>query len=339
MDDQFAICVWDTKSDIVNEFCEVLKLSFNKEVDISHVRDQFIWQHTQNPFGSSIVLYAVDVEKNVIASIQTFMVRKIVYNDFRIICYESGNSATSPDYRKQGLWSRLFNHGIQVMNDNNASFWYGFPNKISYPILLRIGATDYGKLNYLIKPTGNYFKLPYYYILKKNEMKNFVQDPKEMNKRFTSLEIDDNVLKTERDNNFKNLWYGERNSDYYNWRLFHSPMYTYENVEDDRCTAFIKRGYRSGLHEVKLVDVLFRVEDSLIRKAVKDLCRTIREFYKPDFISISLTIDHPYYEKFASEGFYRAPVTVKLVNYPLRGCPPGLEKKPFALSNLDFDVE
>lgn len=73
--------------------------------------------------------------------------------------YQSGFSATSSKHRGKGLWPKLMKFSERYLSENNASFIYGFPNSVSYPVFIKkLGYESFDMHRVRIWPTALWSK-------------------------------------------------------------------------------------------------------------------------------------------------------------------------------------
>ena len=341
MSNTFEIKIWDPNNDeIVSQFLNVLCLSFNNK-DI-FTKESFLWTHRDNPAGSSIISYALDKKIDSVVAICPFLVCKMRIQDEEYFGTQAVDVATHPDYQKLGLLKKLSSYSLDQSSRRNAVFFFTFPNHLSgsYRGFLKLGIKDQGRFYYLFKPVRNHLKIPYLLLKKRNELKIFNQTPKLQPESINLQIIGDqlNFFINQR-RKWPDIWSCDRSAEFYKWRFVDHPKHKYEVIKNDDFIAFIRRGYRSDLYEIKLSDVLFNINDKNNKHLIKKIIKIIKTEYSPDIISICLTKNHPYFKFFKNSRFVPAPFRTRHLSIDLPICPEHLRSKKMALSNIDVDVE
>ena len=341
MSNPFEIKIWDPNDDeITSQFLDVLCLAYNTK-DV-FTKKSFLWTHRDNPAGSSIISYALDKKIDSVVAICPFLVCKMRIQDEEYFGTQAVDVATHPDYQKLGLLKKLSSYSMDQSSRRNAVFFFTFPNHLSgsYRGFLKLGIKDQGRFYYLFKPVRNHLKIPYLLLKKRNELKIFNQTPKLQPESINLQIIGDqlNFFINQR-RKWPDIWSCDRSAEFYKWRFVDHPKHKYEVIKNDDFIAFIRRGYRSDLYEIKLSDLLFNINDKNNKHLIKKIIKIIKTEYSPDIISICLTKNHPYFKFFKNSRFVPAPFRTRHLSIDLPICPEHLRSKKMALSNIDVDVE
>ena len=205
---------------------------------------------------------------------------------------------------------------------------------------MKLGIKDQGRFYYLFKPVRNHLKIPYLLLKNRNELKIFNQTPKLQPESINLQIIGDqlNFFINQR-RKWLDIWSCDRSAEFYKWRFVDHPKHKYEVIKNDDFIAFIRRGYRSDLYEIKLSDLLFNINDKNNKHLIKKIIKIIKTEYSPDIISICLTKNHPYFKFFKNSRFVPVPFRTRHLSIDLPICPEHLRSKKMALSNIDVDVE
>ena len=341
MSNTFEIKIWDPNNDeIVSQFLNVLCLAFNNK-DI-YTKESFLWTHRDNPAGSSIISYALDTKTDSVVAICPFWVCKMRMQDEEYFGTQAIDAVTHPDYQKLGLLKKLTSYSLDQSSESNAALFFTFPNHLSssYRGFVKIGIKDQGSFYYLFKSVRNQLKIPYLLLMKRNELKFFYQtsklQPESINLQIISDQLNHFINQRRK---WPDVWSCDRSMEFYKWRFVDNPKHKYEVIRDDDFIAFIRRGYRSDLYEIKLSDLLFNINDKNNKHLIKKIIKIIKTEYSPDILSICLTKNHPYFKFFKNSRFVPAPFRTRHLSIDLPICPEHLRSKKMALSNIDVDVE
>ena len=341
MDDRFKIKIWDPKTDeVVSQFINVLCLAYNNN-DL-FTKEYFLWKHRDNPAGNSIISYAIDTKTGSVVAISPFWISKMRIQNNEYFGTQAVDAATHPEFQKLGLLKKLTNYSLDQSRKRNAAFFFTFPNHLSnsYRGFLKIGIKDRGGFYYLFKSVRNHLKIPYLLLNKRNELKIFNQtsklQPESVNLNIFCDQLNDFINERRK---WSEVWSCDRSLEYYKWRFVDHPNYKYEVINNDDFIAFIRRGYRYNLYEIKLSDLLFDSNDNDIKHLIRKIIQIIKAKYSPDVISICLTENHPYFKFFKNERFISAPFRARQLSIDLPFCPEIFRSKKMAFSNIDVDIE
>ncbi|GAB3820162.1 GNAT family N-acetyltransferase [Pontibacter rugosus] len=104
------------------------------------------WKHIDNPFGNSPVLLAFDKDK--LIGLRAFMRWRWELNDKFAPAFRAVDTATHPDYRGKGIFSKLTKALIHELKQTEpCCFIYNTPNTQSKPGYLKMGWKVLGKPN------------------------------------------------------------------------------------------------------------------------------------------------------------------------------------------------
>ena len=118
------------------EIVKLLKLSLGENLIKKTPR---IWQykHIENPFGKSLVLLA---EKNdILVGVRAFMQWRWQLGSQTYVTYRAVDTATHPEYQKQGIFKKLSLQALQKASHNTQGFVFNTPNQNSLPGYLKMG--------------------------------------------------------------------------------------------------------------------------------------------------------------------------------------------------------
>jgi GNAT superfamily N-acetyltransferase len=123
---------------------ELFELSLGSEGG-APVESFWRWKHIDNPFGVSPVLLGVD-ENDKLIGLRAFMRWKWRYNDTVYPAFRPVDTATHPDYRGKGIFSKLTKQLIKELSESEpSSFIYNTPNDQSKPGYIKMGWQVLGK--------------------------------------------------------------------------------------------------------------------------------------------------------------------------------------------------
>lgn len=114
----------------------------------------FNWKHFDNPFGASAIWLAED-DSGRLAGYRAFMRWDLTDASGRVFrCFRAVDTATHPDFQRQGIFSRLTKHALAQAETAGIDFVFNTPNDQSRPGYLKMGWIDVGRVPTHVRPTG-----------------------------------------------------------------------------------------------------------------------------------------------------------------------------------------
>lgn len=112
-------------------------------------REYWEWKHSINPFGPSAQRVAV-VDDDIVG-VRVFMRWNLVANGQDIPCARPVDTATHPDWRRQGIFSELTGRIVDELRNDGVSLIFNTPNDQSRPANLSLGWSRVGRLRFSSK--------------------------------------------------------------------------------------------------------------------------------------------------------------------------------------------
>lgn len=113
-------------------------------------RDFFRWKHHENPFGRSPAWLALDGEA--VAGFRTFLRWRFDRDGETVSAVRAVDTATHPDYRGRGIFSRLTLHAVERVREEGVAFVFNTPNEQSLPGYLKMGWQEVRRIPVLVRP-------------------------------------------------------------------------------------------------------------------------------------------------------------------------------------------
>jgi len=111
----------------------------------------FDWQYRRNPEGRAVISCAVGPGGMIVAQYATIPI-PLRFKGTRIVGSLSLNTATHPDYRRLGLFTKTAMAVYEQLQRQGIAYTLGFPNENSYPgFVKKLGFADLGRPKILVK--------------------------------------------------------------------------------------------------------------------------------------------------------------------------------------------
>jgi GNAT superfamily N-acetyltransferase len=110
----------------------------------------FAWKHSHNPLGPSPSWVAVDQGR--IVGFRAFLRWEMEWEGRRVPAVRAVDTATHPDSRGRGVFSRLTLHALEELRAEGVAFAFNTPNDQSRPGYLKMGWRLLGRLPVLVRP-------------------------------------------------------------------------------------------------------------------------------------------------------------------------------------------
>jgi GNAT superfamily N-acetyltransferase len=112
----------------------------------------FSWKHRENPFGPSPAWVAIDGTR--LAGLRVLMRWEFEWDGRLVRAVRAVDTATHPDYRGQGVFSRLTVRALEELRAEGVGFVFNTPNDQSRPGYLKMGWRVVGKLPVAVRPSS-----------------------------------------------------------------------------------------------------------------------------------------------------------------------------------------
>jgi GNAT superfamily N-acetyltransferase len=115
----------------------------------------FQWRFESSLRHQPIMICAKDQDK--VVSFNSWLPWEFVYKNKIFLGYQSGESATYPEYRRKGILGKVLRYADEIAQKRNADFLFGFPSPMIYNTFYKAGYYPVGILPYrlrLINPFG-----------------------------------------------------------------------------------------------------------------------------------------------------------------------------------------
>lgn len=142
---EFRLAGPDDRDDIL----ELVRISLG-EGTVPRSLDYWRWKHEENVFGPSATLVATAQAE--LVGLRTFMRWRWRSGDASISAVRAVDTATHPDWRGKGIFSKLTLTLLETMKDERVAFVFNTPNEKSRPGYLKMGWENVGRPTIWIRP-------------------------------------------------------------------------------------------------------------------------------------------------------------------------------------------
>jgi len=127
-------------SDAIPYLLELALATLGDSGAVRKTEDFWRWKHEVNPFGPSFGLYAWDETQQRAASLRMLLRWQFRTGDGTILAAARAvDTATHPDYQRQGLFTKLTQNLIQELAREGVDLIFNTPNRKSLPGYLKMG--------------------------------------------------------------------------------------------------------------------------------------------------------------------------------------------------------
>jgi hypothetical protein len=249
------------------------------------------WKHIANPFGRSKTLVATDASDRIIG-LRAFLRWELLDGETRLKAVRAVDTATHPDVRRAGLFTRMTKQALDEVRDEGVSLVFNTPNDKSLPGYLKLGWREVGLVSPLVKVLSYprfAFGLARHRISPSGDVQRSESDfyrldpPPPAGAVFSDSSLADLI---ERD---AQVWNGafrtNRSIEYMRWRYGCHPTIPYRAMvstaggRPEGCVVF-RTSNRFGLKEVVISELLLSRPDTLLaRELISELRGRLRADY------------------------------------------------------------
>ncbi len=138
-------------ADDTPEILDLISASYGHENSPSRL-EYWRWKHEQNPFGASPCLVATSDGR--IVGVRMFLRWVWCSGNHRVRAVRAVDTATLPEWRGRGVFSRLTMRLVEQMQSEGVRFIYNTPNSKSMPGYLKMGWAPVTRIPLWVRPVG-----------------------------------------------------------------------------------------------------------------------------------------------------------------------------------------
>ncbi len=256
---------------------EVLKAGLGEKSSQKNLQN-WTYKHLNNPFGTSIVYIAES--NNRIIGVRAFMKWQWQLNNIKYTAWRAVDTATHPDYQRQGVFSKLTLKALATAGEYDHSFIFNTPNKNSKSGYLKLGWQIVGKVKVHITPA---ILSHVFYTTKPTINKNNWDNIPEICANHNANQ------------SIKNKLFTPKSANYLQWRYVINPFQDYTIYADtDLFLAYYIKKHRffKELRVSELIGNIYPkkklIRNYLLQKAKENNCLIISHNH-PEIFPISIS--------------------------------------------------
>jgi GNAT superfamily N-acetyltransferase len=263
----------------------------------------FAWKHRHSPFGESLMLVAEDAGR--IVGLRAFLRWRFRAGGRSVAAVRAVDTATHPDYRRRGVFSRLTSDALDAL-DGEAAFVFNTPNPTSLAGYIKLGWREVGTVPVRIRAG--------------------LRRRPAIDAEPVAAVLDDSLGPLlDRTSPPNGRLATPRDLEYLRWRYASAPRLDYRAVREEGGLAVFRVRRRGRLRETTIAELL-----AVDRAAERRLAQAVAR---------AAAVDHLAFCGRRLPGFLRVPRGPTLVVRPLRDVDPDPAlPRSWALSLGDLEV-
>jgi hypothetical protein len=111
---------------------------FNQVFNMNMSESCWLYMHRDNPLSTQYNIFGAVIGEELIG-VNGFMSMNFHIGNQMFTAVQSGSSAVNPNYRGQGVFTKIITSAEVFYRDLQVDFMLGFPNKNSYPAFMKMG--------------------------------------------------------------------------------------------------------------------------------------------------------------------------------------------------------
>lgn len=260
------VCLRPFQPEDLPEVLSVLRAALGESPVLRRTPALWSWKHERNPFGPSLVLLAE--KEGRIAGVRALMRWDLELPDgTRLRCLRAVDTATHPDFERQGIFSRLTTAALESAREQGYDLIFNTPNERSGAGYLKMGWGVVGAIGVMIRPLV---------VAGSRAVEEAAPDPEEY---FSDTEILPPSLP---DLRLPRGLRTPRTEAYLNWRFRAHPYVAYRAVTAGEAVVVARPNLRRRQKEIVVSDLLGLPSGMAVRKlARRSRARYLAGWFSP----------------------------------------------------------
>lgn len=259
-------------------------------------KELFEWKNNMNPFGNFLSLIMLDKDR--IISAYNMEPKEFCVNGISVICLQSVDTMTDPNYQGRGIISYLGNFAYEYAKKLGYKFVYGFPNKFIYKLReKRLNWIIFGRIDLLLKEI------------------NQISTESRLNHKYQIQKID------KFNNKIDLFWLNIKNKfpviikkdkKYLNWRFSEHPLVKYDkfyvlnNENEELISYFVLKKFKdhNGIKFGHIVDFIISPQEENRKNDIFKLIENYTtDFFKETCSKISFWVPEKNLKRYIQQKF------------------------------------
>lgn len=239
--------------DDVGPILGVLKAALGETPLLRRTRELWAWKHESNPFGPSIVLVATSGDR--IAGVRALMRWRMgTPGGIAVECVRPVDTATHPEFERQGIFRRLTMESLDVARDQGVDLVFNTPNPKSGAGYISMGWKEVAPIGVMVRPRlGRSVSIP------ASEAPSLAEVVP-ASRPFRPIEAPDRPPRGLRT---------VRTPQYQSWRFGGHPTVRYGVIGSNSGAAVVRAGSRGSHTELVLSDLIGGAGSTEVRHAAR----------------------------------------------------------------------
>lgn len=243
----------EARPEDVDPILDVLKAALGETPLLRRTREQWSWKHEINPFGPSIVLVATSGDR--IAGVRALMRWRLgTPEGMTVQCVRPVDTATHPDFERQGIFRRLTMESLDVAREQGVNLVFNTPNPKSGAGYISMGWREVAPIGVMVRPRiGRSAPIP-------DSGAPSLIEVVPGSRAFGPSDVPDRPPRGLRT---------VRTLQYQSWRFGSHPTVRYGVIGTNNGSAVVRAGVRGSRTELVLSDLVGGAGSGEVRQAAK----------------------------------------------------------------------
>lgn len=279
------------------------------------------WKHERNPFGVSPVLLAESTGR--VVAVRAFLRWHWRSGAREVPAVRAVDTATHPDWRGRGLFSRLTLRLLDEVSGEGAAFVFNTPNRASRPGYLKMGWRPVGRIPVLTRPCGSWSTVGRIVGRAARAAPDLDHFPP-ARELLRQPDLDGLIEATEKDP--ERRLRTARSRDYLSWRYADPPGIGYRALwsgpGEAPAAVFFRGRLRGKLREIIVSEILIPEGRDGVRSGAR-LLRRLAQESRADYLAAAASGNSPERSALLRTGFLPVPVAGPRLVVRTLGSTPG----------------
>jgi len=226
------------------------------------------WKHSQNPFGSSLVLLGIEGDQ--LVGIRAFLRWRLRYREEVVHAWRPVDTSVHPSFHGNGIFTQLTSRALDEIDQMGSHLVFNTPNPRSGAGYLKLGWSAMGNLPVRVRFS-----------------------PLNLLRKRTTLPMKTDMLPEETSEwiigwmkSRSNRFTTDLSVSFLEWRYLENPMFRYSlhhrSLAGDYCLAIVRTIDRGPVRELRICELIHSGNRRLVVKTINDLV----DIHRPAFTTL-----------------------------------------------------